>query len=267
MAVRAASDSDSSRRLSEITVLGIPVLSGRAAVIESEIRGFLREPWDGRCRHVATVNPEYVMAARADQTFGAALRAADLNTVDGVGVLLAVRLTGSTGGQAERLSGVQLVESLTRTSASDGAPVFFLGAGPGVADAAIQVLRSRWPDATIAGSWGGGRPHAPDDAAAIERIAESGARILFVAYGATGQVAYIERNREQLARAGVRLAIGIGGSLDMISGLTPRAPLLVQRIGLEWLFRLITQPWRWRRQLALPRFAALVVWQRLTKKT
>ena len=198
------------------------------------------------------------MAARSDSSFTAALRAADLNTVDGVGVLLAARLLSSERGRAERLSGVHLVESLTRTSANDRSPIFFLGAGPGVADAAIAVLRTRWPDALVAGSWDGGRPDSADDAEAIERIGASGARTLFVAYGATGQVAFIERNRDLLARAGVRLAIGIGGSLDMISGKTPRAPRLIQRIGLEWLYRLIIEPWRWRRQLALPRFAALV---------
>lgn len=264
---RAGSDSASPGRAGDVDVLGIPVSAGPAGIVEAEIRGFLGDPWDGKCRHVATVNPEYVMAARSDSAFSAALRAADLNTVDGVGVLLAVRLNGSAGHVVERLSGVHLVESLTRTSAADRAPVFFLGAGSGVADAAIEVLRSRWPDAVIAGSWAGGRPVPDDDAAAIERIAESGARTLFVAYGATGQVAFIERNRDNLSRSGVRLAIGIGGSLDMVSGLTLRAPRPVQKIGLEWLFRLVTEPWRWRRQLALPRFAALVVWHRITGKT
>lgn len=267
VADRAASDSVSPGRAADIDVLGIPVRAGPAGVVEAEIRGFLADPWDGRCRHVGTVNPEYVMAARSDPAFAVALRAADLNTVDGVGVLLALRIDRVTGQRAERLSGVHLVESLTRTSASDSAPIFFLGAGPRVADAAIEVLRSRWPDAMIAGSWAGGRPVLADDAVAIDRIAASGAKTLFVAYGAKGQVAFIERNRDQLSRAGIRLAIGIGGSLDMISGLTPRAPRMVQRIGLEWLFRLITEPWRWRRQLALPRFAALVVWRRMSGKT
>lgn len=267
MADRAASDSASPGRAVDIDVLGVPVRAGPAGFVEAEIRGFLDDPWDGRCRHVATVNPEYIMAARSDPEFVTALRSTDLNTVDGVGVLLAVRLNGSTERGVERLSGVHLVESLTRTSASDRAPIYFLGAAPGVADAAIKVLRSRWPNAAIAGSWAGGRPDAADDDAAIARIVESGARTLFVAYGAIGQVAFIERNRDQLSQAGVRLAIGIGGSLDMISGLTPRAPRMVQRLGLEWLFRLVTEPWRWRRQLALPRFAALVVWRRLTSGT
>ncbi len=267
MVDRADSDSHPPGPPADTYVLGIPVRVGPAGVAEAEIREFLEDPWDGRCRHVATVNPEYIMAARSDPAFAAALRVADLNTVDGIGVLLAAKLNRAIEGPAQRLRGVHLVESLTRTSATDHAPVFFLGAGPGVADAAVDVLRRRWPDAMIAGSWSGGRPDPVDDAEALERIAATGARTLFVAYGATGQVAFIERNREQLAQAGIRLAIGIGGSLDMISGLTPRAPMFVQRIGLEWLFRLAIEPWRWRRQLVLPQFAALVVWHRFTGKT
>ncbi len=267
MADRADSDSRPPNHAADVDVLDVPVRAGPACVVETEIRRFLSNPWNGECRHVATVNPEYVVTARADSAFLAALRSADLNTVDGVGVLLAARLLSPAGKQAERLSGVHLVESLTRTSASDGAPIYFLGAGPGVAAAAIAKLRSRWPDALVAGSWDGGRPDSADDAEAIERIGASGARTLFVAYGAIGQVAFIERNRDRLAQVGVRLAIGIGGSLDMISGKTPRAPRIVQRVGLEWLYRLAIEPWRWRRQLALPRFAALVVWYRLAGKT
>ena len=267
MADRADSDSRPPNRTAEVDVLGIPVRAGPVGMVEAEIRGYLSDSWDGRCRHVATVNPEYVMAARTDPAFAAALRSADLNTIDGVGVLLAARLLSPAGKRAERLSGVHLVESLTSTSGNDGAPIFFLGAGPGVAEAAIDKLCSRWPDALVAGSWDGGRPESADDAEALERIGASGARTLFVAYGAVGQVTFIERNRDRLAQVGVRLAIGIGGSLDMISGKTPRAPQIVQRVGLEWLYRLAIEPWRWRRQLALPRFAALVVWHRLAGKT
>lgn len=262
----ADSDSLPLERVDDVDVLGVPVRAGSAGTVEAVIRGYLKDPWDGRCRHVATVNPEYVMAARSDPAFAAALRSANLNTIDGVGVLLAVRLSAPKGTRAQRLSGVYLVESLTRTSSVDSAPIFFLGAGPRVAEAAIDVLRTRWPGAEIAGSWAGGRPDPADDAEALARISSSGAKILFVAYGAVGQVGFIERNRDRLAEAGVRLAIGVGGSLDMISGMTPRAPRLVRRIGLEWLYRLILEPWRWRRQLALPRFAALVLWRRISTK-
>jgi N-acetylglucosaminyldiphosphoundecaprenol N-acetyl-beta-D-mannosaminyltransferase len=267
VAARADSDSRTLDDAADVNVLGIPVRAASAGAVETEIRGYLSDPWDGKCRQVATVNPEYVMAARSDAEFAAALRTTDLNTIDGIGVLLAAKTISPRARRAERLSGVQLTESLARTSAHDNAPIFLLGAGPGVADAATVVLRSQWPDALFAGSWSAGRPDPADDAAALERIAASGARTLFVAYGATGQVAFIERNRDQLARAGVRLAIGIGGTLDMISGRAPRAPRVVRQFGMEWLFRLIVEPWRWRRQLALPRFVALVVWHRFTGRT
>ncbi|MGI8644555.1 MAG: WecB/TagA/CpsF family glycosyltransferase, partial [Thermomicrobiales bacterium] len=84
-----------------------------------------------------------------------------------------------------------------------------------------------------------------------------------VAYGAPDQVVWIDRNQAALADAGVRLAIGVGGALDYLAGALPRAPAWMRRAGSEWLYRLLCQPWRWRRQLALPCFVVLVIGQRM----
>lgn len=244
-----------------VSVLGVPVRAGAALEIVCVVRSYLRDPWDGVCRHVATVNPEYIIAARDHPSFTASLRQTDLNTVDGIGVLAAVRLRGRRPSRhAERLTGVHLVESLAASSAEDAAPIFLLGAGPGVAAAAVNASRRRWPESRVVDAWGGGTAESEHDAESLRRIAASGARIVFVAYGAIGQVNWIERNRTELAARGVRLAVGVGGTLDMISGTVRRAPEPVRRVGLEWLYRLVLEPWRWRRQLALPRFAALVIW-------
>lgn len=249
-------------------MLGVPVFAADARSTLDAIRGYLADPWDGVCRHVATVNPEYVMAARSDPAFASALTNTDLNTIDGVGVLAAVWLRRRDGTNPfERLTGVQIVEMLAATSAQDDAPIFLLGAGPGVAEETRDVLLARSPVGRVVGTWDGGSPLAADDLESLRRIAASGAKTVLVAYGASGQVRWIERNRNDLARCGVRLAIGVGGALDMISGRTPRPPHIVRRIGLEWLYRLLTEPWRWRRQLALPRFAGLVLWERIRHRT
>ncbi len=231
------------------------------------IRSYLRDPWDGVCRHVATINPEYVITVRDHPHFAASLRQTDLNTVDGVGVLAAVRMRGrSQSVHAERLTGVQLVESLAATSAEDAAPIFLLGGGPGVAAVAADALHRRSPGARVGDYWDRGTAESEHDAESLRRIAASGARTVLVAYGAIGQVTWIDRNRAELAAHGVRLAVGVGGALDMISGTVRRAPAPVRRVGLEWLYRLTLEPWRWRRQLALPRFAALVLWDRLRQR-
>jgi N-acetylglucosaminyldiphosphoundecaprenol N-acetyl-beta-D-mannosaminyltransferase len=94
----------------------------------------------------------------------------------------------------------------------------------------------------------------------VERINAAGADILFVAYGAPEQDKWIARN---LPRLRVKMAMGVGGSLDFAAGIVPRAPLAWQRAGLEWLYRLALQPWRIRRMLRLPQFAAAVLWERL----
>jgi N-acetylglucosaminyldiphosphoundecaprenol N-acetyl-beta-D-mannosaminyltransferase len=87
-----------------------------------------------------------------------------------------------------------------------------------------------------------------------------------VAYGAPGQVVWIERNRAALAEAGVRVAVGVGGVLDFLAGTKPRAPRLVRRAGLEWLYRLIREPWRWQRQAVLPVFALRVLIEKLWRR-
>ena len=210
--------------------------------------------------HLVTLNPEYVVRARHDPAFSAAIRKADLVVADGIGVARAARYLH--GVSIERTPGVEIVEAVVAMSGRMDAPVYLLGGAAGVADRAIGKLRDRYPDIRVAGSdsrWG---PARADDAASVAAIARSDARIVLVAYGAPGQVTWIERNRDRLESAGVRLTIGVGGAFDFHAGDVPRAPGVLRRAGLEWLFRLARQPWRWRRQLALPVFAWLVARER-----
>jgi N-acetylglucosaminyldiphosphoundecaprenol N-acetyl-beta-D-mannosaminyltransferase len=156
------------------------------------------------------------------------------------------------------MTGVDLVEQLAMLSGELIAPLFLLGAGPGVGAAAAANLRARHPAAVIVGAWGGGTPGPADDAESVERIEKSGARAVAVAYGAPGQITWIARNLPALEHAGVRLAIGVGGALDYHAGIVTRPPALIRRLGLEWAMRLAREPRRWRRQLVLPWFAVLV---------
>jgi len=212
-------------------------------------------------RHIVTVNPEFVVAARRDTEFAAVLRRSSLATADGVGITLAGRLLGVPVG--ERVTGVDLVEGLAGLSArNDACKLFLLGAGPGVTDDAAARLRERFPGVRIAGVFAGSSAEA--GLAEIEgKLAGSEATVLLVAFGHPTQDLWIARHRGALAAHGILVSIGVGGAFDYLSGRVPRAPRLVRRLGLEWLYRLVRQPWRWRRQLALPLFVLLVLRERL----
>jgi N-acetylglucosaminyldiphosphoundecaprenol N-acetyl-beta-D-mannosaminyltransferase len=200
---------------------------------------------------IVTLNPEQIMAARRDSAIAALLEQADIRTVDGIGLALALRAQGNA--QVERVTGVDLVEELAARSI----PLFLLGGSPGAAEESAQRLTSRLPGAMVSGAWSGGTPQVRDDVESLDRIARSGAKAVAVAYGAPAQTEWIERNRPALEQTGVRIAVGVGGTLDYLAGRVRRAPAPVRRSGLEWLFRLISEPWRWRRQLVLPVFAVL----------
>jgi N-acetylglucosaminyldiphosphoundecaprenol N-acetyl-beta-D-mannosaminyltransferase len=201
--------------------------------------------------HVVTLNPEYVVAARSSQDFRSAIERAELSAPDGVGVVLAVRLLD--GRRIARVTGVDLANWLLSSEHLDQARVFLLGT-----PASVAALQGRHP-LRVVGRWGAGSPAQDDDAESIARIRERGANVLLVGYGAPAQVTWIERNRAALADAGVRVAVGVGGALDYLAGTVSRAPAPVRALGLEWAYRLAHEPWRWRRQMALPRFAILVL--------
>ncbi|MBI5666775.1 MAG: WecB/TagA/CpsF family glycosyltransferase [Chloroflexi bacterium] len=207
----------------------------------------------GFAHHVCTINPEFVMVAQRDPNFFNILNRADLCVPDGVGLLWAARHLGHP--LPERVTGSDGVPRIAERAAQTGWRLFLLGAAPGVAEKAAEVLRQQYPGVTIVGTYGGS-PAPEEEDAIVERVNASGADILFVAYGAPEQDKWIARN---LPRLKVAMAMGVGGSLDFIAGIVPRAPLWMQRAGLEWLFRLYLQPWRFKRMLRLPRFVLAVL--------
>jgi N-acetylglucosaminyldiphosphoundecaprenol N-acetyl-beta-D-mannosaminyltransferase len=153
------------------------------------------------------------------------------------------------------VGGSDLVWSIPEQASRLGHRVFLLGGREGVAQAAANTLAGSYPGLQIAGAFAGS-PQVDHDAALAEMVRNTAADILFVAFGAPAQELWIARN---LAATGVSVAVGVGGSLDYLAGTARRAPTWMQNRGLEWLWRLVQQPWRWRRMLALPRFAWMVM--------
>lgn len=213
----------------------------------------------GGPHQIATANPEFVMAAQRDAAFRQVLNTADLCAPDGVGLLWAARVLGQR--LPERVTGSDLTPLLAQEAARRGWRLFLLGAGPGVAERAAQRLAQRSPGLRVVGCYEGS-PDEREADAIIGRIQAAQPDLLLVAYGAPAQDLWIARHK---ARLGAPAMMGVGGAFDHIAGVRRRAPRWLQRVHLEWLFRLITQPWRWRRQLALPRFVAAVLRQRLAR--
>lgn len=245
--------------MNRANILGVAIDTVDLDGALARIAGWLEA--GGRLRRVVTVNPEFVVEARRNTEFAAALTGADLATADGVGVVLAGRLLGEPVGP--RVTGVVLTEALAAMRHPQ-ARLFLLGAAPGVAAEAAARLVERYPGVVIAGTHAG----VPDDAALpeIERLlAEARPTVLLVAFGHPRQDLWIARHRERLAAHGILVAAGVGGTFDYLSGRVPRAPSWIRRAGLEWLYRLVRQPWRWRRQLALPVFVALVARERVRR--
>jgi N-acetylglucosaminyldiphosphoundecaprenol N-acetyl-beta-D-mannosaminyltransferase len=228
-----------------INILGIPVHDVTMVETLDAIGKFV----EARTPHqICTVNPEFIMAAQADLEFKRILNHAALNLPDGIGVVWAAKRNGHS--LRERVSGSDLIYQLADRAAKTSWRMFLLGAAEGVADQATLKLRSIYPGVDIVGTWAGS-PRPEDDDEAVRRIRAAESDIVLVAYGAPKQDKWIDRN---LARTGASVAIGIGGSFDFVIGTQRRAPQWVRRLNLEWLYRLVREPWRWRRQLALPRF-------------
>lgn len=237
-------------------VLGVEITPGSRASLLESIRQHLIS--SDEVLHVVTANPEYIMTAREDARFAQAINDAGIVTVDGAGLAVAMRLLHPRI-TSERYTGVMLVPDMVQLSAETGEGVFLLGAGPGVADRAAEVMLADHPGGRIVGTWSEGSPRPADDTGTMHRIRESGARIVLVAYGAPAQIHWIERNLPALHDAGVRVVAGIGGAFDYISGTVALPSPIVRKLGLEWLVRLVREPWRWRRQLVLPHFGLLVL--------
>jgi N-acetylglucosaminyldiphosphoundecaprenol N-acetyl-beta-D-mannosaminyltransferase len=227
-----------------------------------EALALLRQAISSREPHVVTTpNPEFVMLARGDAAFRETLHRAALNIPDGVGLLLAARLAGDR--LRQHVQGTDLVLMLAAESASAGYRWFLLGGFGDVAQRAGLELQRQFPGLQLAGA-AVGSPLAEHDSATQAAIRQAGrVDILLVAYGAPKQEQWLDRN---LAALGVPVGIGVGGVFNYLSGDTPRAPGWLRRLHFEWLHRLITQPWRWRRQLVLPIFAVLAVREAITRR-
>lgn len=210
---------------------------------------------------VVTIGTEMVVRAQRDPRFRAIVNASALSLCDTIGVLYAARLNGAH--VRERVAGIDVIDPLCAAFARDGIPVYFLGAKGDTAQRAANAVHARHPHLVVAGARDGFFAEAQSDAVA-DAIAASGARALFVGLGSPRQEYWLA---DHLARSGCSVGIGVGGSFDVLAGNVKRAPAAWQRLNLEWLYRLLLEPQRWRRQLSLPYFVWLALRDRMAHRS
>lgn len=208
---------------------------------------------NGQQTHVITANPIMVMTAKENASYKAMMQKADLIVPDGVGIVWAAQKVGQP--VAERVTGIELIQQLMAVGEKRRWRAFLLGTSQEVIEVAAEKLQMEFPQLKIAGYRNGFFGEA-EDQEVIEQIKALDVQLLFVARGAETQEPWIVRHRQQL---GVPLIMGVGGSFDVISGKLKRAPKVVQKMRLEWLFRLLQEPKRFGRMLVLPKFVLHVL--------
>ena len=208
--------------------------------------------------YVVTPNPEIVEVSREDPGAMAAVNGADLVLADGIGVVYGAKLLGTP--LKGRAPGIEFAQRLMGRMAQNGKSLFLLGAKPGVAEKAAERLREQYPGLRVVGTHDG---YFQEDGPVVEAIRDSGADVVFVCLGAPKQEKWMQKNG---AACGAHLLIGLGGCLDVFSGQVQRAPEVFQRLGLEWLHRLIKEPSRIGRMAKLPLFLVSAAGARLTGK-
>jgi len=206
-----------------------------------------------RARIIVTPDALAALRSRTDERYRRVVRNAGLVLPDGKGLMMALRLVDCS--VQERIPGVEFVEHLCKRAAHDGWRVYLLGGEEGVAKKAAETLSQRYPGLIVAGTRNGYFSDV-ENSEICREIRDSGAKILLVGTGAPKQEYWLEDN---LAKSGAVVGMGIGGSMDVISGKLKRAPKIWQRAGMEWLYRLLQEPARWRRAAKLPVFVFYVV--------
>ncbi|MBF1687107.1 MAG: WecB/TagA/CpsF family glycosyltransferase [Selenomonas sp.] len=232
-----------------VNILGVDV----DAVTMAEAVDVVRRDMDTRAGvMVATANAEMLMRATHDEELRRILNASALVVPDGAGTVWAARHLGHA--MPERVAGYDLAQELLRCAPAEGRRVYFFGSAPGVAEKAKAKAEQLYPGIEIVGVRNGFFSPA-DNAAIIAEIRAARPDLLLVALGVPKQEKWIAAH---LAELDVPVAIGVGGTLDVMAGVMKRAPYWMQRAKLEWLFRGLMQPKRAGRLLALPKFVLKV---------
>ena len=239
----------------KVTILGIPFDN----MTRKEFLSVLYKRMEDKEKtFLVTANPEIVMFAKNNEDYFKLLLEADFIAPDGIGVVRAAKTLNTP--IKERVPGFELMLGLLELANLEGKRVYFIGAKEDVLNLTIKNVKKEWPHIEIAGYHHGYFDH--DDPEKIQMVKEANADIVLVAFGFPRQEVWIKKYLKEVKHG---IAVGVGGSFDVISGKTKRAPFLVQRFHVEWLYRLIKQPSRYKRMSVLPLFLREIYKQRKRK--
>lgn len=235
--------------LKKTFVLGIKVHDLTKSEVVERINELARDK--SKSNMIVTLGTEMIMAAKNDSSLKELINGAELVCADGIGVVWASGLRGEK--IRERAAGIEVLEETVKSSVSSGRKIFFLGASPGIAEKAAERLRLKYPGCNICGTYHG---YFKDDSEPFEHIRKASPDILFIALGFPKQEKWYLKYGSEL---GVPVGVGVGGSFDVLSGKLDRAPEWMRKMGLEWFYRLLREPSRWKRMLSLPLFVLEVI--------
>ncbi len=237
-------------------LLGINItLNSREDILQT-IRDYLLGKTKSSPFIIVTPNPEQIVYAQQDIDFLKLLNRSDVALPDGVGLVWAMKVLKSVS--IQRISGVDFMQELVRMANKNSWTIGLVGGWNGVGKKTLAVLQTSYVN--IHG-WAL-EPEEMDEEKLAKHIVDSNTKIVFVGLGAPKQEQYIESIKYQVSSIKYHnevIFMAVGGSFDMIAGGVKRAPLWMQRLGIEWLYRLFHEPWRWKRQLALLQFFFLVI--------
>ena len=227
--------------------VGIDCIDSEEAL--TQIENFIA---DGNPHQVVTANAEIIYQANRNEKMRNVINQAQMVTADGSGVVWASKQLGRP--LRQRVTGIDLVNSICEQSARKGWKLYILGSAPGVAATAAVNIRQKFPGCNIVGTHHG-YFNAKEEKQIVAELLQLQPDVLFVALGAPKQEYWIA---EHMAQLQIPVSMGIGGSMDVLSGNVKRAPRWMQKMSLEWLYRLLIQPTRFKRVLALPKFMLAV---------
>lgn len=218
-------------KIMKVTILGVNIDDVSIDQAISIVAGWLQE---GGKHYIVTPNPEFIVSAYGDPEFKKILNKADLAIPDGAGLKFSGKIKNTT-------TGVDLMEALCQKASKSGWKIRLIGGKDGVAGRTSEKLKEKYPGLEVVYA---------------ENGLEVNSDLLFVAFGMGKQEKFIYENLDKLP---TKVAMGVGGAFDYISGNVKRAPIWMRQLGLEWLFRLIIQPWRIKRQVNLFKFIFLII--------
>lgn len=241
-------------------ILGVTVKPSGKEIILEKIQKYMSHP-EGMM-HIVSLNPEIMIIGQQNKAFQAILNSAQVTLADGIGLYTAGKLLNIPVG--DRLTGTDTMGYLLDYCGRERFSVLFIGGKPKVADDLAKCYSQKYPKAAFIGIQGVtdilALPNQDEEQYIADIVSDRKPRFVFTSFGSPYQEIWLQKHAQLFAGC---ICMGVGGGFDFLGARVPRAPQLLRNIGLEWLFRLFKEPWRWRRQLRLIEFIWLVFLQKL----